>query len=114
MIAFLRDESGRLACEQVSPGQAWAGLWRFPAFDSNTMELLPQQSTLPAFKYGITKYRVTLQVVEARWKRSILEEPAPIYANNANRGFFTEAELEERAMAAPHRKALKQISSRSR
>lgn len=78
-------------CEEVPAGKPWHGLWRFPDFDPVRME---RGENLARIKYGITKYVVTMEAVEARWKSR-----AP-----AKGRYFTFEQMEAVAFAAPHRK----------
>ncbi len=95
-IALIADPAKGLLVSQVPPGQAWAGLWRFPEFDLDTMT---KTGDLPSMKYGITKYRVTLHAITAELK----SPPKPPLE------FVSVVELRRRAMAAPHRKLFQKI-----
>jgi len=78
-------------CEEVPAGKPWHGLWRFPDFDLARME---RGEDIARIKYGITKYTVTMEAVDARWKSR-----AP-----AKGRYFTFEQMEAVAFAAPHRK----------
>jgi A/G-specific adenine glycosylase len=109
-IALIYDETGRILCQQVGPNQAWAGLWRIPIFDKETMEVEEGHEPL-TMKYGITKYRVTLSVVRARLKQKSAtadsaKEEAPQFGNRPA-SYHSIQELNELTIVAPHRKVLK-------
>ena len=78
-------------CEEVPVGKPWHGLWRFPDFDPVRME---RGEDIARIKYGITKYTVTMEAVDARWKSR-----AP-----ATGRYLTFEQMEAVAFAAPHRK----------
>ena len=63
-VAIIRHGK-QFYCEQVPEGKPWHGLWRFPDFDKTKMR---GGRVLATIKYGITKYAVTMDVVEAQWK----------------------------------------------
>ncbi|HUB68365.1 MAG TPA: A/G-specific adenine glycosylase [Candidatus Methylacidiphilales bacterium] len=83
-------------CEQVPEGKPWHGLWRFPDFDSARME---RGEKVGRIKYGITKYSVTMEAVEAKWKTR-----ASVPGRH-----LTSKEMEALAFAAPHRKLIRFI-----
>jgi len=73
-VAILRH-GNRFYCEQVPEGKPWHGLWRFPDFDKTTMR---GGRVMVTIKYGITKYAVTMDAVEAQWKgRAPVSETVP-------------------------------------
>jgi A/G-specific adenine glycosylase len=91
-VAILRH-GNRFYCEQVPEGKPWHGLWRFPDFDKARMR---GGRVLATIKYGITKYAVTMDAVEAKWKGR-----APV---SESVRYLTAEEMSEYAFAAPHRK----------
>jgi A/G-specific adenine glycosylase len=99
-IAILRH-GNRFYCEEVPEGKPWHGLWRFPDFDPARMT---RRETLTTLRYGITKYAVTMEVVEAKWKAR-----APV--SMAVR-YLTPEDMAEFAFAAPHRKLAKTLARR--
>ena len=99
-VAILQHED-RFYCEHVPAGKPWQGLWRFPDFDPARMR---QGELITKIRYGITKYAVVMEVVEARWKRR-----API---SATVRYLTLEEMEELAFAAPHRRMVKKITAK--
>jgi A/G-specific adenine glycosylase len=88
-------------CEQVPEGKPWHGLWRFPDFDPARMK---RGEPIAKLKYGITKYSVTMEAVSAKWKVRV-----PVSGR-----YLTPAEMESLAFAAPHRKLVLQLNSRTR
>jgi A/G-specific adenine glycosylase len=82
-------------CEQVPAGRAWHGLWRFPDFDPARME---KGEATVQIKYGITKYSVTMNAVEAKWS------PADGSKGKGSGRYLTPDEMQSLAFAAPHRK----------
>ena len=94
-VAILRHRD-RFYCEQVAEGKPWHGLWRFPDFDQARMK---QGVSLVKLKYGITKYAVTMEAIEAKWKGR-----API---SMSVRYLTAKEMSAFAFAAPHRKLMK-------
>lgn len=91
-VALLR-QGKRFYCEQVPEGKPWHGLWRFPDFDPARMK---RGEVLATIRYGITKYAVTMEAVEAKWKsRASVSESVR---------YLTVEEMAEYAFAAPHRK----------
>lgn len=100
-VAILRH-GNRYYCEQVPEGRPWHGLWRFPDFDKARMR---GGRVLATIKYGITKYVVTLDAVEAQWKGR-----APV--SMAVR-YFTPEEMQEFPFAAPHRKLMKMLLAKN-
>lgn len=94
-IAILRRDK-TWWCEPTPEGGRLENLWRFPHADPAAMELGEELARL---RYGITKYRVTLTAVAARWKRGRV--PAAAKA----RGRWLDAtEIAALPFAAPHRK----------
>jgi len=91
-VAILRH-GNRFCCEQVAEGKPWHGLWRFPDFDKTRMR---GGRVLATIKYGITKYAVTMDAVEAKWKGR-----APVLESVR---YLTTEEMNAYAFAAPHRK----------
>jgi A/G-specific adenine glycosylase len=94
-VAIIRH-GNRFYCEQVPEGKPWHGLWRFPDFDKTKMR---GGRILETIKYGITKYVVTMDAVEAKWKGH-----APV---SMSVRYLTPEEMKEYAFAAPHRKLAK-------
>jgi A/G-specific adenine glycosylase len=108
-VAVIYDDLGRLLCHQVGPKQAWAGLWRLPVFDAQTMEAEIGKEPF-IIKYGITKHRVTLSVVQAKLKRkpltgNLVQEEAPPFGVEDLK-FHAIEDLNQLAIVAPHRKVL--------
>jgi A/G-specific adenine glycosylase len=99
-VAILRH-GNRYCCEQVPEGRPWHGLWRFPDFDKSRMR---GGRVLGTIKYGITKYAVTLDAVEAQWKGR-----APV---SMSVRYFTPEEMHDFPFAAPHRKLAKLLMAR--
>ncbi len=97
-VAILRH-GNRFYCEEVPEGKPWHGLWRFPDFDPERMK---RGETLATIRYGITKYAVTMEVVEAKWKG---RSPVSMAVR-----YLTTEEMAEFAFAAPHRKLAKALS----
>jgi A/G-specific adenine glycosylase len=97
-VAILRH-GNRYYCEQVPKGKPWHGLWRFPDFDPARMW---KGEEIARIKYGITKYAVVMEVVEAEWKKR-----API---SASVRYLTLEEMGRLAFAAPHRKMAKKLA----
>jgi len=91
-VAILRH-ANRFYCEQVPEGKPWHGLWRFPDFDPARMK---RGEVLAKIRYGITKYAVTMEAVEAKWKGRAPVSPSVRY--------LTAEEMSAFAFAAPHRK----------
>jgi adenine-specific DNA glycosylase len=96
-VAILRH-GNQYYCEQVPEGKPWHGLWRFPDFDKSKMR---GGRILTTIKYGITKYAVTMDVVEAQWKGR-----APV---SMSVRYLTVEDMAEFAFAAPHRKIAKTL-----
>ena len=94
-VAILRH-ANRFYCEQVPEGKPWHGLWRFPDFDPARMK---RGEVLAKIRYGITKYAVTMEAVEAKWKGRAPVSPSVRY--------LTAEEMSAFAFAAPHRKLAK-------
>ena len=90
-------------CEQVPEGKPWHGLWRFPDFDEARMQ---RGEGIAQIKYGITKYTVTMQAIAAKWK-------SPAIARRASGRWLTAEEMHALAFAAPHRKLVARLSTRS-
>ena len=99
-VAVLR-RGNAYYCEQVPAGKPWHGLWRFPDFDPDRMEL---GKILAQIRYSITKYRVIMEVVEAGWKSM-----PPAEAR-----YLTLKKMETLAFAAPHRKLLGLLGSKQK
>jgi len=97
-VAILRHEN-RFYCEQVPEGKPWHGLWRFPDFDKTKMR---GGRVMVTIKYGITKYAVTMDAVEAQWKGR-----APV---SETVRYLTADDIREYAFAAPHRKLMKLLT----
>ena len=89
-------------CEQVPEGKPWHGLWRFPDFDKTRMR---GGRILETIKYGITKYAVTMDVVEAQWKGR-----APV---SMSVRYLTPEDMAEFPFAAPHRKIAKTLLTKT-
>jgi len=98
-VAILRH-GDRFCLEQVPEGKPWHGLWRFPDFDKAKMR---GGRVLETIKYGITKYSVTMDAVEAQWKKQ-----APV---SESIRYLTVEDMEEFAIAAPHRKLVRILCS---
>jgi A/G-specific adenine glycosylase len=94
-VAILQHED-RFFCEQVPAGKPWHGLWRFPDFDPARMQ---KGELVAKIRYGITKYAVVMEVVEAQWKRRATV--------SASVRYLTFEEMEALPFAAPHRKVMK-------
>ena len=89
-VAVLTDGK-RFYCEQVPAGKPWHGLWRFPDFDPARME---PGDEIQRFRYGITKYSVTMLAINARWK-----------TKTARSGrYLTPEAMRSLAFATPHRR----------
>jgi len=99
IVAILRH-GNRFYCEQVPEGKPWHGLWRFPDFDPARMK---QGAALTKIKYGITKYAVTMEAIEAKWKGR-----APV---SMSVRYLTAKEMSAFAFAAPHRKLAKMLTT---
>jgi A/G-specific adenine glycosylase len=90
-IVALLEKKGKWWVEPGPVKGRLAEMWRFPSFDPQTM----QRSVVAVkFTYGITKYRVKLTVVHAKWKQR--EVGAGQWMN--------QAEMESRVFSAAHRK----------
>jgi len=98
-VAILRHRD-RFYCEQVPEGKPWQGLWRFPDFDPARMK---PGLALTTIRYGITKYAVTMEVIEAKWKGQ-----APV---SETVRYLTPEAMAEFAFAAPHRKLAKKLTA---
>ena len=94
-VAVLRH-GNRYYCEQVAAGKPWHGLWRFPDFDPARMV---KGEPVAMIRYGITKYTVIMEAVEAKWKQR-----APV---SSSVRYLTPGEMQKLAFAAPHRKLIK-------
>lgn len=100
IVAIIRRRKG-LYCQQVPAGKPWHGLWRFPDFDPERMD---RGGVVAEIKYGITRYAVTMQAVEAKWKTAAVARRA---ADNPKAGrYVTVSEMQALAFAAPHRKLI--------
>jgi A/G-specific adenine glycosylase len=97
-VAILRH-GNRFCLEQVPEGKPWHGLWRFPDFDKSKMR---GGRVLVTIKYGITKYAVTMDAVEAKWKKQ-----APV---SETIRYLTAEDMNEFAIAAPHRKLMRMLA----
>ena len=93
-------------CQEVSAGKPWHGLWRFPDFDPERMD---RGEVVAQIKYGITKYSVTMQAVEAKWKTPAAVRRA-MHGPQTGR-YVTINEMRALAFAAPHRKLIPLRSS---
>jgi len=94
-VAIIRHGSSIYA-EQVPEGKPWHGLWRFPDFDPARMQA---GRPIAEIKYGITKYAVTMQAVEATWRKR----------PNGSGVYLNSFELASRAFASPHRKLMARL-----
>lgn len=86
-------EDGRLLLQQET-GARWRGLWKLPPYLKRGRD-----EPLVELTYPFTHHLVTLRVYAS-------EAPAALEANQRWHG---EAELELAAMAAPHRRAVRQL-----
>lgn len=115
--AVVRNADGRLLVRQIPAGARFAGMWDFPkagppdASDAEhftrwlenelggTIELGEVVQTI---KHAVTKYRITLHVHVARWKRGSVGVPA-------NYQFATANQLAELPMSTTGRKLLSRL-----
>ena len=86
-------QGDKIYAEQVPEGRPWHGLWRFPDFDPARMR---EGRAVTEIRYGITKYAVTMRVMEAAWRRG-----AVVLGR-----YLNGTEIAEVAFAAPHRKVI--------
>ena len=95
-VAILRQNQ-KIWCEPGPEKGRLAGFWKLPEFSSSQMKA---GKTAARFTYGITKYRVALTAVEARWKKSpvkrtgkflSLRETAGLPFSAAHRKIFRQA-----------------------
>jgi A/G-specific adenine glycosylase len=95
-VAILRQD-GKIWCEPGPEKGRLAGFWKLPEFLPSQMKA---GKTAARFTYGITKYRVDLTAVEARWKITppiragqflSLRETAALPFSAAHRKVFREA-----------------------
>ncbi len=101
-IVAIIKKGKSFCCEQVPEGKPWHGLWRFPDFDPARME---RGEALGTIKYGITKYTVTMEAVEAKWKVAVDSRAAGSY--------LSLEEMQALAFAAPHRKLALALANKS-
>ena len=94
--AWVVSERG-LLLQQGTAGARWRGLWKLPP-----LAALPDLDAVPRFRlvYPFTHHRVTLWVFDA---------PAPATGLADGQRWWPLAELEQVAMAAPHRRAVRAL-----
>ncbi|MEM1158161.1 MAG: A/G-specific adenine glycosylase [Verrucomicrobiota bacterium] len=90
--AVIRQEDQIWLLNPDEPGR-WKGFYRLPEFDSDRMTCGQSVGT---HNFGITKYRITAAVQEAKWK-----QPAP-----ENGHWHTLANLSELALPVPIRRMI--------
>lgn len=115
VVAIIKKGKG-FYCEQVPEGKPWHGLWRFPDFDPARMSFAQRTEerhgrglqrggkVIATIKYGITKYSVTMDAVEATWSSANVA-----VALRATGRYLTLEEMQALAFAAPHRKLMRYL-----
>ena len=94
-VAILRRDQ-KIWCEPGPEKGRLAGFWKLPEFSPAQMKA---GKTSARFTYGITKYRVALTAVEARWKKISPARPGK---------FLSLRETAALPFSAAHRKVFRQ------
>ncbi|MEY5013097.1 MAG: hypothetical protein RLY69_812 [Verrucomicrobiota bacterium] len=92
---WIRDKKGRVLLE-LENGSRRTGLWKLPLRGVDEIGHLPLIATS---EYGITRFRVSLNVYDGSGSEKILE-------SNDNLKWFCEDEVVDLPMAAPFRRVL--------
>lgn len=92
---WVRDAEGRVLLERES-GTRRTGLWKLPLRELSEVAQMP---VLATSEYGITRYRVTLKVHDARMEMASLE-------TGDHAAWFDEDEIQRLPMAAPFKRML--------
>jgi A/G-specific adenine glycosylase len=111
---------GRVLVRQCGPRERWSGLWDFPRFDVTQHEerhgqliagvrrqcgvAITPGELLTTIKHGVTRFRITLDCHEARWRSG------PV--NGDGMQWVKPAELEELPLSRTARKISRLLVSR--
>ena len=122
---MLRRRDGRVLLRLHKPGERWAGLWGFPRFklsikkvratdlNKGLQQLTGHQASsfakLAVIKHGVTRFRITLHVVEG----TVARVRSAALPGDTEFAWVRPADLSQRALSTTGRKIARLLTATS-